>query len=77
MKVWMLCREGDEHQWLPVSLHATRESAVAAIPAGSTHVPAGPDAEWDPTEQEHWETPRDGRYWYGAELRIEEWEVTP
>lgn len=78
MKVWMLLREGDfTHPWFPVSLHTTREAAVAAIPAGSEHHPAGPDAEWDPLEKEQWTAPRDGRYWYGCSLRIEEWEATP
>lgn len=73
----MVRMEGDESQWVPVSLHTTREAAVAAIPAGSEHHPAGPDADWDPLEKERWTAPRDGRYWYGCSLRIEEWEATP
>lgn len=74
--VWSLDREGDEYQWLVVSLHASRASAVNAVPAGSTHRPAGPDADWDPLDHERWVTPR-GNPWYRSELRISEWQVNP
>lgn len=72
--VWMLVQEGEYHQWCPVSLHTTRESALAAIPAGAVHEPADPDMG----VPEEWDVPwRQRSRLAGARLRIQEWEVTP
>lgn len=75
MKVWMLARDDGSH-WVPDRLYTSRESALAAIPEGSEHVASGDDEHWDPAGGEHWIATAAPPYW-GARLRIEDWEVTP
>lgn len=74
-KVWMLVQQWDSMSWLPVSVHATRESALAAVPTDAVHEPGDPDP--DMCEPEEWAVPwkPTGRL-AGARLRIQEWEVT-
>lgn len=73
--VWMLLREWDSLSWFPVSLHTTRDGALAAIPAGAVHEPGDPDP--DMCEPDEWSVPwRPTGRLAGPRLRIQEWEVT-
>ena len=76
--VWLLMRQmTDDKVWVPVSLHSTREDAVAAMPAGTKPHPleAQRPQRWVQRPQ-RWVSPV-GNPWYADELAVSEWPVQP